>query len=366
MKWHNKVTSLLHITYPVVQAPMLGITTPSMVAAISNAGGLGSLPVGGLSPDQTLALIKEVKALTNKPFAVNLFAHTIPAVDQVAFTAMKEFLAAFAAENGIAYVPPVPGQLRYYTYHDQIELLISEKIPVVSFTFGIPEDDHIADLKNRGARLIGTATCVEEALLLDNKFVDIITAQGSEAGGHRGTFITEGTPPLIGTMSLIPQVADAIRRPILAAGGVCDGSTMMAAMILGAQGVQVGSAFLVCNESSALNAHKHRIQNAASNEAILTKNLSGRWARGIETKLMRAIAASGLPTLPYPVQQSLTAPIRSFAQQNDLPDYQTMWAGQSASRAVRRPAAAIFQSMLEQAQAAFEQVEKHVQVRDRD
>jgi len=365
MKWHNKVTSLLNITYPVVQAPMLGITTPEMVAAVSEAGGLGSLPVGGLSADQTRELIRAVKSLTSKPFAVNLFAHSVPSsIDAAAFTAMQEFLTSFAAVNDITYVPPVQEMLRFHTYHDQIDILLSEQIPSVSFTFGIPEDEHIATLKNRGARLIGTATCVEEALLLDNKFVDVITAQGAEAGGHRGTFITEGNPPMIGTMSLVPQIVDAIRRPVLAAGGIADGGTMMAAMMLGAQGVQVGSAFLVCNESSAPNAHKHRIQNASSSDAVLTKNFSGRWARGIENKLMRAIGESGLATLPYPYQQSLTASIRSFAQQKDLTDFATMWAGQSASKAVRKPAAAIFQLLIQQAQTSFELIERHVQVKE--
>lgn len=365
MKWHNKVTSLLNITYPVIQAPMLGITTPEMVAAVSNAGGLGSLPVGGLSADQTRELIRAVKEQTNKPFAVNLFAHSNPVyIDPLAFSAMQQFLTTFAAAHEIAYVPPVLELLKYNTYHEQVDVLLSEKIAVVSFTFGIPEDEYIATLKNRGARLIGTATCVEEALLLDNKFVDIITAQGAEAGGHRGTFITDGPPPMIGTMSLVPQIVDAIRRPVLAAGGIADGSTMMAAMMLGAQGVQVGSAFLVCNESTAPVSHKHRIQNASSSDAILTRNLSGRWARGIENKLIRAISESGLTPLPYPVQQSLTASIRSFAQQKDLTDFNTMWAGQSASKAVRKPAAAIFQTFIEQAQASFEQIEKHVQVRD--
>nr|WP_317132515.1 nitronate monooxygenase [Pseudobacter ginsenosidimutans] len=365
MKWHNKVTSLLNITYPVVQAPMLGITTPEMVAAVSEAGGLGSLPVGGLSADQTRELVRAVKALTSKPFAVNLFAHSIPSsIDTAAFTAMQQFLTTFAAANDITYVPPVQEMLRFHTYHDQIDILLSEQIPSVSFTFGIPEDEYIAALKNRGARLIGTATCVEEALLLDNKFVDVITAQGAEAGGHRGTFITEGTPPMIGTMSLVPQIVDATRRPVLAAGGIADGSTMMAAMMLGAQGVQVGSAFLVSNESSAPNAHKHRIQNASASDAVLTKNFSGRWARGIENKLMRAISESGLTTLPYPYQQSLTASIRSFAQQKDLTDFTTMWAGQSASKAVRKPAAAIFRTLIDQAQTSFEQIERHVQVKD--
>lgn len=365
MKWHNKVTSLLNITYPVIQAPMLGITTPAMVAAISEAGGLGSLPVGGLAADQTRTLIKEVKALTNKPFAVNLFAHAIPSnIDAAAFTAMQQFLTTYAASQDIVYVPPVQDMLRFHTYQNQIDVLLSEQIPVVSFTFGILEDEYIAALKNRGVRLIGTATCVEEALLLDNKFIDVITAQGSEAGGHRGTFITEGPPPMIGTMSLVPQIVDAIRRPVLAAGGIADGSTMMAAMMLGAQGVQVGSAFLVSNESSAPNNHKHRIQNASASDAVLTKNFSGRWARGIENKLMRAITESGLTTLPYPYQQSLTASIRSFAQSKDLADYTTIWAGQSASKGVRKTASAIFRTLIDQAQTSFEQIEKHVQVRD--
>lgn len=354
MKWQNTLTNLLKIDYPVVQAPMLGITTPAMVAAISNAGGLGSLPVGGLSPDATLALIKEVKILTDRPFAVNLFAHNNPIdVDKEQFTTMQGMLATFCAANSIVFVPPVLETLQFNSYKTQLDALLEERVPVVSFTFGIPDDETIMALKNTGARLIGTATCVEEALLLESKYIDIVTAQGFEAGGHRGSFIKEQHPPLIGTMALIPQVVDAIHIPVLAAGGIADGRGIVAAFVLGSKGVQLGTAFIASHESAAGNAHKHIIQNASATDTVLTRAFSGRWARGIENKFMKAVEGSGVEIPAYPVQVSLTTSIRTMAQQLEQIDYFPMWAGQFSSKAVRKSSTEIFQALVEQAEQVY-------------
>lgn len=352
MKWQNEVTQALKITYPIVQAPMLGVTTPEMVAAISNEGGLGSLPVGSLTPAQTAELIRQTKALTNKPFGVNLFVHNIPAPDFSQLTAMQDFLVKFCADNSLPYQKQEVETLRFNAYHEQVQVLLDENIPVVSFTFGILDDAVIKAFKEKGVVLIGTATTLPEALLLAEKGIDIITAQGMEAGGHRGTFLeSEGLPPLIGVMSLVPRVASAVRKPILAAGGIYNGKTVKAALTLGAQGVQIGTAFIGSHESKAMPSYKKALQNATDTDTILTKSLSGRWARGLRNKLITEIEKSGVTVPAFPFQTGLTAGIRAEAQKLDNKDFTALWAGQSAAATEVKSAAEIFTQLVRQTEA---------------
>ena len=276
---YMNLTQLLDIQYPIVQAPMLGITTPEMVAAVSNNGGLGSLPVGGLSPEKTLELIRKTKTLTDKPFSVNLFAHDIKPVDTAQATAMQEYLLKLGARYGLEFENPNPASFTFYSYKDLIDILITEDIKIVSFTFGILSSDTITKLKANSAVLIGTATSVKEAVLLEQAGIDAITAQGIEAGGHRGSF-TEPLPQ-VGLMALLPQMADAIKVPILASGAINDSRTMKAAFALGASGVQIGTAFITAHESLAIPSYKKRLQIATDTDSQLTNTFSGRWARGI-------------------------------------------------------------------------------------
>ncbi len=351
MERKNELTSLLKIDYPIVCAPMLGVTTPAMVAAIANAGGLGSLPVGGLSPGKTQTLIQQTKALTRKPFAVNLFAHPMPHIDSEEARKMQAFLEKLCAANGIIYEQQDIDALRFYSYMEQTAVLLSEDIPVVSFTFGVLSDEVIKAFKTKGVILNGTATTVREAKLLAEKGIDIITAQGVEAGGHRGTFLEEADYPQIGLMSLLPQIAAAVKGPVLAAGGIHDGNTIRAAFALGAEGVQVGTAFIACNESAAIPAYKKAVQNAADTDAVLTRAFSGRWARGLRNKLMTEVDASGLTIPEYPVQNSLTSLLRARAQQQDNKDFTNLWAGQSANKTEAAPAADIFRRLVSETQA---------------
>ncbi|MDQ3292511.1 MAG: nitronate monooxygenase [Bacteroidota bacterium] len=351
MQWQNEITHLLKITYPIVQAPMLGVTTSAMVAAVSNAGGLGSLPVGGLSPDQTLSLIQQTKSLTNKPFAVNLFVHQIPPMNRTQVEPMVQFLEKLCAQHQISYPKPNLDTLTLYSYQEQIAILLDENIPVVSFTFGNLDDDSIQALKGNGTVLIGTATCRQEAALLEQKGIDIITAQGTEAGGHRGTFLDITPLPLIGTLSLASQIVESCQVPILAAGGIYNGKTIKAAFTLGAKGVQIGSAFIASNESLAIESYKQAIQNASETDSILTKTFSGRWARGIQNKFMTEVENSGLPIPDYPFQNALTTPLRGLAQKQNNKDFTTLWAGQSASKAQRKSAAEIFTQFIQETEA---------------
>ena len=351
MEWQNEITRALKVAYPIVQAPMLGVTTPEMVAANSNQGGLGSLPVGSLSPEQTLALIRQTKTLTSKPFGVNLFAHSIPKPDLQKIEAMQDFLEKLCSDNQIPYQRQQIEASQFYSYHDQVQVLLDENIPVVSFTFGVLDGESIKAFKAKGVILIGTATCLEEALLLEEKEIDIITAQGMEAGGHRGTFLETQSLPLIGTMALIPQVAGKVSKPILAAGGIYNGKTIKAAFELGAKGVQIGSAFIASNESKAMPSYKKALLNASGAESILTKSLSGRWARGLRNKLITEIENSGLEIPAFPYQTALTGTIRAEAQKLNNPNFTALWAGQSAAAAEIKPAAEIFNQLVKETEA---------------
>jgi nitronate monooxygenase len=349
MQKSSTLSKLLNIKYPVVQGAMLGVSTPAMAAAVSNSGGLGSLAVGGLSPEKTAELIRETKQLTNRPFAVNLFANPIPEnIDAARFNQMQNFLKDLLEKNNIPFERKEAISLRPNSYIDQIDVLIREKVNIVSFTFGLLNEESISKLKHAGILLIGTATCVQEAVLLYKNGIDIITAQGIEAGGHRGSFLDQDVPQ-IGSMSLIPLIADAVDIPILAAGGIADGRAFRAAMALGASGVQIGSIFIPSTESIASNVYKQAVMQAADVDTTLTKAFTGRWARGIKNKFMAEFEKSGLETPDYTAQVSLTGSMRSYATQHDQKDFISMWAGQSSSKAVRGTTTEIFMKLVNDA-----------------
>lgn len=355
MIWQNRLTQLLGIQYPIIQAPMLGVTSPEMVAAIANLGGLGSLPVGGLSPEKTLELIKKTKSLTDRPFAVNLFAHDIPVIDISAAEKMAAYLQRLSAEQHFDCVIPSVESLKFFSYTEQIQILLDEQIPIVSFTFGVLADEIIAQFKARGVVLIGTATCVKEAVFLEQKGIDAITAQGIEAGGHRGTFLTSANQliPQVGSMSLIPQIVDHVAVPVLASGGIGDGRTIKAAFMLGAEAVQIGSAFIASMESLAISSYKDSLQNAQDTDSVLTRTFSGRWARGLSNPFIEnmdaEIVRTGLSIPQYPIQNSLTTTLRSAAQKQNNAQMTNLWAGQSAaSHAQMRSSAEIFNHLIQQ------------------
>jgi len=346
MNWKNQLTTLLKIDYPIIQAPMLGVTTPEMVAAISNAGGLGSLSVGGLSPQKTLELINKTKSLTTRPFAVNLFAHDIPPINIPEAGRMLDFLYNLAKDHNLDFEKPDVKALQFYSYKDQIDILINENIPVLSFTFGILDDDSIARLKANNTVLMGTATCVKEAVLLEQKGVDAITAQGIEAGGHRGSFILDEPLPQVGLMALLPQIANKVTLPILASGAINSGRIIKAAFNLGALGVQVGTCFIASDESAAIPSYKKALANTEDTATVLTRTYSGRWARGIKNEFIDLVTNSGIAIPDYPIQNSLTTALRSQAQKQDNNQFTNMWAGQSAAGAQQKSAADIFKQLV--------------------
>jgi nitronate monooxygenase len=325
MGWnHNEITRNLGIHYPIFQAGMAGgITTVDLVAEASNNGILGNLGAGYMPPVIVDQEIKKITKVTNNPFGVNLFVPSDFTYSEEAVRKMQMILAR-------KYQVHEQVTIKDYKsiFEDQVEIILQNKVSVCSFTFGIPESAVISELKKNGTVVIGTATTVNEAVQLEGAGVDMVVAQGSEAGGHRGTFPTTTSDALIGTMSLIPQIVDNISVPVIAAGGIMDGRGIVAAFALGAQGVQLGTAFLTCRESGAHPLYKASILEKNEDDTTLTTTFTGKQARGIKNKYMEEMLPHQNELLPYPVQHELTTSLRKKAAQDNNPEQMSMWAGQ--------------------------------------
>ncbi|AWG25953.1 NAD(P)H-dependent flavin oxidoreductase [Flavobacterium kingsejongi] len=348
MERKTKLIEALKIKIPVVQGPMLGVTTPAMVAAVSNSGGLGSLPVGGLAPDKVEELIQATKRLTDQPFAVNVFAHEIPThTNPAILNAMQDFLAAFSLAHGLPYTVRDTSEFKFVGYQEQLDSILRNKVPVVSSTFGVLDQHSMSRLQEKKITVIGTATSVAEALVLEQSGVAIVTAQGIEAGGHRGSFLQQDRLPQIGSMSLIPLISDAVQIPVLAAGGIATNRAMRAAFLLGAAGVQVGSLFIPAAESAASEIYKEAVMGAKDTDTVVTKALTGRWARGIRNVLLESIENAGLEIPDYVIHNFLTSGIRSFAAGAQRKEFLSLWAGQSSSKAKRGTTAELFLELVQ-------------------
>ena len=325
---------------PVIQAPMAGGgDTPALVAAVCNAGALGFIGAAYLSPAQIHEAVREVQARTTKPFGINLFAPvkaTEPPRDPG--SALQK-VAPFYAEVGLP-APSMPASTND-PFEEQLAAALATGASFFSFTFGLLPESATRAIKNRGMFLIGTATTVDEAVALEKAGVDAVVAQGSDAGGHRGTFSADFSTALIGTMSLVPQVADALRIPVIASGGIMDGRGIVAALALGASAVQMGTAFLTCDEAGVPEAYKQAILNAREDQTRITRAFSGKPARGIVNRFMTEIEKDGSPDsiLPFPLQNQLTRPLRTTSAKQGRAEFLSLWAGQGLRLARRQPAA---------------------------
>lgn len=329
MRWTTTITKKLGITFPIIQAPMAGgATTPELVAAVSNAGGLGSLGAGYMTAQDIKKAIVKIRSLTNKPFAVNLFIPTAHYATEEQIQKMCQLIEINCRELNLTMhaikSPYVP------SFEEQMKVVIDEKIPVFSFTFGTLDASFIAKLKNQGTILIGTATHHSEAIALEKNGVDCIVAQGSEAGGHRGTFIGKTEDALIDVASLTSQLIDCITIPVIAAGGIMLAKNITAALALGAAGVQMGTAFLSCHESGIHFKYKEALLQATQNDTLLTRVFSGRMARGLTNKFIARMQPYNNSILDYPIQNALTRIMRQEAAKQNNNDFMSMWAGQSA------------------------------------
>jgi nitronate monooxygenase len=351
--WHDtSLVSRLGLRYPIVQGPFGGFSSPRLVAAVSNCGGLGSYGALGLTAEQITDTIKNIRGLTSSPFAVNLWISTDDPgardLDRAAFDAALQPLIPFYAELGVT--PPTYPPAPWVTFDQQIGALLDARPPVFSFIFGIPPAEIFQACRDRGIAMMGTATTVDEAMAIEAAGADVIVASGFEAGGHRSSFLRSAESSLMGTFSLIPQVADAVRVPVVAAGGVADGRGIAAALTLGADGVQIGTAFLACDESDAAPAHKEALLHAHQTPTILTRGYTGRLARGLTNRLgetMEPLARAGR-FLPYPLQGQLIRELRAAAAKQGRTDLMPMWAGQSAPLLTHRKAAELFEDLVQE------------------
>ncbi|WP_454046645.1 NAD(P)H-dependent flavin oxidoreductase [Chryseobacterium sp. Marseille-Q8038] len=330
MFWPDTISKKLGIQYPVIQAPMFGVSTVQMAVAAAKAGCLGSLALADLSADQSVELIRETKKLTDKPFAANIFVHHIPEVTDALkekYGKTKLFIEQLAKENVIEVHLPDLEEISVNGYHEQVDAIIQENCKILSFTFGNLDDQSIQKLKENGVTLIGTCTSVRESLLLENSGIDIICVQGIEAGGHRGSFEAENIPQ-IGGLSLLSQIYEQVKVPLIYAGGIYGAKTLQAVKELGAQGFQVGNLLLASQESALQPFEKERLKKVREEEIVLTKSFSGRYARGVKNQFIETVENSEY-ILPYPYQNKLTNALRKEAKSLQNPEFVGIWVGQS-------------------------------------
>lgn len=336
-----RITDLLGLDLPLIQAPMAGVQGSALAIAVSDAGGLGSLPCAMLSAEALRSELQALRAGTTRPYNVNFFCHTPPAPDVTREAAWRAALAPFHAEFGIdaSTIPPGPGRAPFDAA--AAELLAEFKPAVVSFHFGLPAPHLLARVKSWGAKVLSSATTVEEGLWLQAHGADAVIAQGLEAGGHRGHFLSDDLTRQMGTFALLPQLVAALDVPVIAAGGVADAQGVAAAMALGAAGVQVGTAYLRCPEATTSTVHRAALESDAAPHTALTTLYTGRPARGIVTRLMRELGPMNPLAPAFPLATSALAPLRAAAEAQGSGDFSPLWSGQNVRRGPVLDAAAL-------------------------
>lgn len=319
---------MLNIALPIIQAPMAGSTSSELVAAVSNAGGLGSLGAGLMAPTALRESIEKIRRLTDKPFSINLMIPEPITTSEAEVKHICEKLKPIADELKTEIIPP---QLPLpVVFEQQIEVILAENVPVFSFTFGALEERWLAALKDNNAIVMGTATTLEEGQFLESTGVDVVVAQSFEAGGHRGTFQKAATSSIKGGFALIPALVDHLDCPVVAAGSIMDARSTLAALMLGAQGVQMGTAFLTCTESPISALYKNALLNVKADDTVLTKAFTGKYARALVNTFTKNYTQYCDSCADFLVQGRITKAIRAAAAEQENTEFMSMWSGQSA------------------------------------
>lgn len=329
--WPNReLLNLLGIEVPIVQAPMAGASGSEMAVATSEAGGLGSLPCAMLEADEVRAELGVIRQRTSKPINVNFFCHKSAPPDAGREAAWKDRLAAYYTELGLDVSASSPGASRDPFDEAMCEVVEELRPEVVSFHFGLPGRSLLDRVKASGCVVLSSATTVEEARWLEDRGCDAIIAQGYEAGGHRGMFLTDDVSTQVGTLALVPQVVDVVTVPVIAAGGIADGRGIAAAFALGAAGVQIGTAYLFTPESLISPLHREALHSAREDQTALTNVFSGRPARGLVNRIMREVGPMSDVAPAFPTAGGALAPLKAVAESEGVTDFSSLWAGQAA------------------------------------
>lgn len=341
----------LGVKFPIIQAPMGGgLETPELTAAVANAGGLGSLAAAYLKPEEILDQARRIRALTDKPLNINLFAGGYDAGPVPDAQPMLSLLAEIHEALGLP--APVMPSLPPDPFPSQFEAVLEVSPTIFSFTFGIPSSDAMKRLKARGIHAVGTATTVEEARLLEQSGVTAIVAQGAEAGAHRGTFLGAFESSMVPTLDLVRAIRSAVSVPVIASGGLMDGRDIAQAFARGASAVQLGTAFLTCPEAGTPEAYRQAILSARTDTTVVTRAFSGRPARGLRNTFIDRMAGHEDHILPFPLQNALTRPMRTAAAKAGKAGFLSLWAGRGVTRARALPAAELVKRLVEEAQEA--------------
>ena len=327
----RKLLDLLQIELPIIQAPMAGANGSAMAIAVSEAGGLGFLPCAMLNEDQMRAEAGIIQQQTAKPFGMNFFCHTAVAPTPEQEAAWAERLAPYYSEFGLDPADVASAPIRRAFDDGMCTLVEDIKPAVASFHFGLPDAALLARVKAAGVRVISSATTVTEARWLEANGCDAIIAQGYEAGGHRGMFLTKDVTAQAGTMALLPQVVDAVKIPVIAAGGIADGRGIAAAFALGADGVQIGTAFLFTLQSLISDVHRAALHHAQDDQTVLTNVFSGKPARGIINRATREVGPISDNVPPFPTAGAALAPLKATAEKGGSGDFTSLWSGQAAA-----------------------------------
>jgi nitronate monooxygenase len=331
--------ALFGVEHAIVQAPMAGVQDSALAIAVCNAGGLGSLPCALLTPASMRNELERIRAQTSKPYNVNFFCHTPPAADAAREAAWRNTLAPYYRELGLGLDAVSGGGSRTPFGEEAASLLDEFKPAVVSFHFGLPDAALLARVRGWGAKVLSSATTIEEARWLETHGADAIIAQGAEAGGHRGMFLSRDVATQMGTLALLPQIVAAVKIPVIAAGGIVDARTVAAAMALGAAGVQVGTAYLLCPEATTSAVHRAALKSEAGRHTALTNVFTGRPARAIVNRLMRELGPLRADTPAFPLAAASVAPLRAKAESLGSGDFSSMWCGENAGGCKEIPAA---------------------------
>src|SRR5579883_3053494 len=347
----RRLIDLLKTEFPIVLAPMAGVMDADLVVAAAQGGALGSLPCAMLSVEKAREQVNIFRQRVSAPINMNFFCHKAVAADPEHEKTWKKRLAAYYKEFGLDPSAPINAANRAPFDDAMCELVEELKPEVASFHFGLPEQKLLARVKAAGAKVMASATTVREAIWLEEHGADVIIAQGAEAGGHRGMFLTENIAEQPGTFALVPQVVDAVKVPVVAAGGIADGRGIAAAFALGAAGVQIGSAYLRCPESKVSALGRAALAEASDDSTVITNVMTGRPARGVKNRVMAEVGPMSSEAPAFPHAATAFAPLRHAAEKQGKVDFTNLWAGQAVRMGCEQPAMELTRSLAEAAQA---------------